>query len=138
MCNHINPNHPKWSGGVVQRESVTDSAGTTSENFAEVLCLIEIGNVIWNDADIAKTMRDALRLQSRKGNHQEIARNRKKSRNDAPSARLTPGERARIPQIRLELAHHGITLERWELRALVRGAPVNYDGQMFSYFLQDD
>lgn len=118
---------------MVQRESVTDSAGTTSEYFAEVLCLIETGNVIWDDADVAKTMRDALRLQLRKGNHQEIARNRRKSRNDAPSARLTPAEWSRVPQIRLELAQYGVTAERRELKALTQGAKVIFDDRLFTY-----
>ncbi|EEQ03188.1 hypothetical protein [Yersinia rohdei] len=55
-----------------------------------------------------------------------------------PTLRITPAKRARIPQIRLELAQHGITPERWELRALVRGVAVNYDGQTFSYPPQDE
>ncbi|MNP58630.1 hypothetical protein D3C76_1535610 [compost metagenome] len=105
----------------------------TPEYVTAVINLIESGDVSWNDTDVAKTLRDAIRGQSPKDNHQEIARNRKKSQNDAPSARLTPAERARIPQIRLELAQHGITPERWELRALVRGAAVIYGKKKFAY-----
>lgn len=105
----------------------------TPEYVTAVMNLIESGDVSWNDADVAKTLRDALREQSPEANHQEIARNRKKSRNEAPSARLTPAERARIPQIRLELAQQGITAERWELKALTRGAKVIFDDRPFAY-----
>jgi hypothetical protein len=83
-------------------------------------------------------MRDAIRQQSQKKNHQAIALHRKKSQNEAPSARLTQAERARIPQIRLELAREGITAERWELKALTRGAMVSFNGKQFSYPLPDE
>ncbi|CAI0872370.1 hypothetical protein [Serratia grimesii] len=105
----------------------------TPEYVTAVMNLIEGGDVSWNDADVAKTLRDAIRGQSPKANHQEIARNRKKSRNDVPSARLTPAERARIPQIRLELIQQGITAESWELKALTRGAAVSFDSKQFLY-----
>jgi hypothetical protein len=91
------------------------------------------GDVSWDDADVVKVLRDAVRGQSPKANHQEIARNREKSRNDAPSARLTPAERTRIPQIRLELEQQGIIAERWELGALTRGARVIFGDKEISY-----
>ncbi len=127
------PRSPVNNCGEVQREPDQDMQVVTPEYVTAVINLIESGNVSWNYADVAKMLRGALRQQSQKGNHQEITRNRRESRHDAPSARLTPAERARIPQIRLELARHGITPERWELRALVRGATVNYAGEKFTY-----
>lgn len=127
------PQSPVNNCGEVQQEPEPDMQVATPEYVTAVMNLIESGDVSWNDADVAKTLRDAIRGRSPKGNHQEIAHNRKKSQNDAPSARLTPAERARVPQIWLELMRHGITPERWELRALTRGAAVNYDGQTFSY-----
>lgn len=105
----------------------------TPEYVTAVMNLIESGDVSWNDADVAKTLRDAIRGQSPKDNHQEIAQNRKKSRNDAPSARLTPAERVRVPQVKLDLARYGIIPTRWELQALVRGAVVSYDRKAFVY-----
>lgn len=110
----------------------------TPEYVTAVMNLIEGGDVSWNDADVAKTLRDAIREQSPKDNHQEIARNRKESRNDVPSARLTPAERARIPQIRLELSKKGITAERWEVKALARGAKITFGDQVFSYPYRDE
>lgn len=115
------PRSPVNNCGEVQREPEPDMQVATPEYVTAVINLIEGGDVSWNNADVAKTLRDAIRGQSPKDNHQEIARNRKKSRNDVPSARLTPAERARIPQIRFELAQKGITAERWELKALTRG-----------------
>jgi hypothetical protein len=44
----------------------------------------------------------------------------------APSARLTPAERARLPMISSELAKHCIALERWELKALTRCARLRF------------
>ncbi|WP_455871611.1 replication endonuclease [Serratia proteamaculans] len=127
------PRSPVNNCGEVQREPDPDMQVATPEYVTAVMNLIECGDVSWNDDDVAKTMREALRQQSPKANHQEIVRNRRKFRNDAPSARLTPAERARIPQIRIELAQQGITAERWELKALTRGATVIFGDQQFSY-----
>ncbi len=88
--------------------------------------------VSWGDPDVTKTLREAIRGQSSKVNNQECLKNRNKSQNYAPSARLTPAERDHIPKIRLELARDGITAERWELRALVRGGKVSYNGKLYS------
>lgn len=49
-----------------------------------------------------------------------------KPRDLAPSARLTPAERARLPLICHELAKKDIIPERWELEALVRGAKIHF------------
>ncbi|MNI42060.1 Bacteriophage replication protein GPA [compost metagenome] len=127
------PRSPVNNCGEVQRKPEPDMQVTAPEYVTAVMNLIESGDVSWNDADVAKTLRDAIRGQSPKANHQEIARNRKKPRNDAPSARLTPAERARIPQIRLELAQYGITAECWELKALTHGAKVIFDDRPFAY-----
>jgi hypothetical protein len=127
------PRSPVNNCGEVQREPEPDMLVATPEYVTAVMNLIESGDVSWNDADVAKTLRDAIRGKSPEDDHQEIARNRNKSRNDAPSARLTQAERARIPQIRLELAQHGITPELWELGVLVRGATVKFSDQPFSY-----
>jgi hypothetical protein len=100
--------------------------------------LIESGDVSWDDPDVAKTLKDVILQQSLKSNNQEIARNRKKSRNDAPSARLTPAERARIQKIQFELALQGVIAEHWELKALTRGATMSIDGKEFSYLTCDN
>ncbi|MGP2861144.1 hypothetical protein ACTVMW_03390 [Serratia bockelmannii] len=127
------PRSPVNNCGEVQREPEPDMQVATPEYVTAVMNLIESGDVSWDDVDVAKTFRDAVKGQTPKDNHQEIARNRKKSRNDVPSARLTPAERARIPQIRFELAQKGITAERWELKVLTRGATVIFGDQSFVY-----
>ncbi|MHA7846751.1 hypothetical protein [Serratia sp. D1N4] len=106
---------------------------TPPEYVTAVMRLIESGKVSWDDPDVAKTLREVIRGQSSKGNNQERPKNHNKSRNDAPSARLIPAERDRIPKIRLELAQEGITAERWALKALARGATVSFNGKQFSY-----
>lgn len=132
------PRSPVNNCGEVQREPDPDMQVATPEYVTAVMGLIESGDVSWDDADVAKTMRYALRQQSPKSSHLEIARNRKKSQNDSPSARLTPAERARVPQIRLELARQGIIAEPWELKVLTRGATVIKDGIELSYLTCDD
>ncbi|CAI0969201.1 Bacteriophage replication gene A protein (GPA) [Serratia proteamaculans] len=132
------PRSPVNNCGEVKREPDPDMQVATPEYVTAVMNLIESGDVSWDDADVAKTMIDALRQQSPQSNHLEIARNRKKSQNDSPSARLTPAERARVPQIRLELARQGIIAEPWELKALTRGATLIKDGIELSYLTCDD
>ncbi|PII53335.1 replication protein [Serratia sp. OLHL2] len=132
------PRSPVNNCGEVQREPEPDMQVATPEYVTAVMNLIESGDVSWNDTDVAKTLRGAIRGQSPKANHQDIVRNRRKSQNDAPSARLTPADRARIPQIRLELSQHGITAERWELKALTRGATIIFGDQPFSYPMKDE
>lgn len=132
------PRSPVNNCGEVRQEPDPDMQVATPEHVTAVMNLIEVGDVSWNDADVAKTLRDAIRGQSPKVNHQKIARNRKKCRNDAPSARLTSAERARIPQIRLELVRQRINVECWELRALTRGSRVSIDGKEFTSPTCDD
>lgn len=125
------PRSPVNNCGEVLREPDPDMQVATPEYLTAVMNLIKSGDVSWDDADVAKTLRDAIRGQSSKANHQEIARNRKKSRNDAPSARLTSAERARIPQIRLELAQQGSTAELWILKILSRGCLCKFWNKNF-------
>jgi hypothetical protein len=56
-----------------------------------------------------------------------------KRRVAAPSARLTPQERDRLPQIQQELLKHDITPEKWELEALVRGAKITFGDVEIQY-----
>ncbi|WP_413514417.1 replication endonuclease [Serratia proteamaculans] len=51
----------------------------------------------------------------------------------APSARLTPAERARTARIYSELALQNIIPERWELEALARGAKVKFGDISMQY-----
>ncbi|KFK93354.1 MULTISPECIES: replication endonuclease [unclassified Serratia (in: enterobacteria)] len=132
------PRSPVNNCGEVEQEPEPVLTVTPPEYVTAVMNLIESGDVSWDDADVAKAIRDAIRQQSPNSNRQEITKNREKSRNDAPSARLTPAEWARVPQIRSELSLKSITLERWELKALARGATVTFGGHTFSYPPQDE
>lgn len=44
----------------------------------------------------------------------------------------------RVAKIRFDLAQEGITPERWELEALVRGATVIYGDKKFKYAAADE
>jgi hypothetical protein len=132
------PRSPVNNCGEVQREPDPDMQVTTPEYVTAVMSLIEGGDVSWNDADVAKTLRDSLRGQSPSINHQQQSFNASKPRELAPSARLTKRERTQIPQIYRDLVSHGITLERWEVEALTRGASVTFDGNTFSYPTLDE
>lgn len=102
-----------------------------------VMNLIESGDS-WNDPDVARVLKDAVRGQSPEASGKQLIKNRNKSRIDAPSARLTSAGRERIPKIRLELALDGLTAELWELKALARGGKVRFNGKQFSYPLLDE
>ena len=132
------PRSPVNNCGEVGRESEPVLTVTPPEYVTAVMNLIESGDVSWNDPDVAKVIRDAVRGQSPKACGQQHIKNRNRSRVDAPSARLTLAERGRIPKIRLELVHEGITPENWELIALTRGGTVSFNGKQFSYQLVDE
>ncbi len=132
------PRSPVNNCGEVGREPESVLTVTPPEYVTAVMNLIEIGDVSWNDPDVAKVLRDAIREQSPKASGQLRIKNCNKSRIDAPSARLTSAERDRIPKIRLELARQGITAERWELKALTRGATMIFNGKEFLYPALDE
>lgn len=111
---------------------------TLSEYTAAVMNLIETGAVSWNEPDVAKVLRDALKGQVSKVNHHQQTFNLSKARDCAPTARTTLRERERMPQIARDLSRNKITPERWELEALARGASVMFDGKKFSYPFQQD
>ncbi|CAI1948087.1 Uncharacterised protein [Serratia fonticola] len=131
------PRSPVNNCGEVQREPEPDMQVATPEFVTAVMKLIESGDVSRDDSDVARVIKDAVRGQSPKASGQQRIKIRNKSRVDVPSARLTSAERDRIPKIRLELARDGITAERWELRALVRGGKVRYNGKLYVYPLLD-
>lgn len=106
---------------------------TPPEYVTAVMNLIESGDVSWDDPDVARVLRDAVRSQSPKACGQLRIKNRNKSRIDAPSVRLRSAERDRIPRIRQELARDGITAERWELEVLARGTKVRFGDISISY-----
>ncbi|EKN4862004.1 replication endonuclease [Yersinia enterocolitica] len=56
-----------------------------------------------------------------------------KGRIIAPSARLTREERQRIPQIRNDLLLKDISVQRWELESLARGASMTFDDTVIQY-----
>jgi len=106
---------------------------TPPEYTAAVMNLIETGAVSWNEPDVAKVLRDALKGQVSKVNHHQQTFNPSKAREHAPSSRLTKSQRTKMPQIYRELAGHSIKPERWEVEALARGATVSYGDKVFSY-----
>ncbi|HHQ4314440.1 TPA: hypothetical protein ACSP7Z_005163 [Serratia fonticola] len=117
----------------VEREPEPVLTVTPPEYVTAVMKLIESGDVSWDDPDVAKTLREVIRRSSSKGNNLERLKNLNKSQKVAPSARITPTEHSRIPQIRLELAREGITAERWDIKALARGVSICFNGKQFMY-----
>ncbi len=132
------PRSPVNNCGEVEAAASQLLPPTPSEYATAVMKLVEGGDVGWDEPDVAKVLGDAARRQSPSINHQQKSFNPSKPRELAPSARLTKGERGRVPQIYRELARYGITPERWELESLARGASVMFDGSKFSYPTIDD
>ncbi len=80
----------------------------------------------WNDTAAVRAIVARVREENPRINKAQRSYDPTKGREVAPSARLTPAERARLPQITSELTKNGITPERWELEALTRGARFRF------------
>ncbi|MBN6290419.1 replication endonuclease, partial [Escherichia coli] len=109
-----------------------------SEHAAAVLNLVDDDVIEWNDPEVVRALRGALKHDRRTPNRQQRNGSPLKPHEIAPSARLTRSERLQITRIRVDLAQNGIRPQRWELEALARGATVNYDGKPFTYQVADD
>ncbi|HCL7258868.1 TPA: replication endonuclease, partial [Escherichia coli] len=114
------------------------TAPTPSEHAAAVLNLVDDGVIEWNDPDVVRALRGALKHELRTPNRQQRNGSPLKPHEIAPSARLTRSERMQIPRIRVDLGQNGIRPQRWELEALARGATVNYEGVNFRYPVNDE
>lgn len=132
------PRSPFNNCGLLTNGTARDMTPTPSEQAAEVLNLIDVGVVDWNDLGVVRVLRDALKVGAKPQNRQQRNRTPLKPEELAPSARLTKSQRDQISRIRFDLAQHGITPERWELDALVRGATVTYGEKKFSYAVADE
>ena len=110
---------------------------TPSEQAAAVLNLIECGVIGWNEPDVVKVLNGALKAGVPRNNRQQRSNAPLKTSEQAPSARMTKAERARMAKIRFDLAQEGITPERWELDALARGATLIYGDKKFKYMIDD-
>jgi hypothetical protein len=129
------PRSPVNNCGEVQTGLGQSLPPTPSEYAAAVMKLVESGNVRCDEPDVAKVLGDAVRRQSPSINHQQQNFNASKSRELAPSARLTKQERSRVPQIYRSLSLYGITPQRWEVEVLSRGAKIRF-GDDVMYFGQ--
>lgn len=132
------PRSPVNNCGLPANGTATDMTPTPSEQAAAVLNLIDAGVVDWNDPDVVRALRDALKAGAKPQNRQQRNRSPLKPDELAPSARLTKSQRDQISRIRFDLAQHGITPERWELGVLARGATVTYGEKKFSYAVADE
>lgn len=92
-----------------------------------MLNLVDDGVIEWNDPEVVRALRGALKYGLRRPNRQQRNGSPLKPHEIAPSARLTRSERLQITRIRVDLAQNGIRPQRWELEALARGAEVIYD-----------
>ncbi len=122
----------------IRRNKSPVPAPTPSEHAAAVLNLVDDGVIEWNDPEVVRALRGALKYGLRTPNRQQRNGSPLKPHEIAPSARLTRSERMQITRIRVDLAQNGIRPQRWELEALARGATVNYDGKKFTYPVADE
>jgi len=126
------PRSPVNNCGEVQTGLGQSLPPTPSEYAEAVMRLVECGDVGWNEPDVAKVLGDAAKRQSPPINHQQQSFDPSKTRELAPSARLTRMERAAILLVRHDLEMHKIIPQRWELEVLVRGAKVRFGEKTFS------
>lgn len=127
------PRSPVNNCGKLTGDGDTVLTPTPSEQAAAVLNLIERGVIRWNEPDIVKILNGALKTGASCTNRQQRSNPLLKTSEQAPSARMTKPERDRVAKIRFELAQKGITLQRWEVLALARGAVFVIEGETFDY-----
>lgn len=104
---------------------------TPSEQAAAMLDLIELGVIGWNEPDVVKALKGALKAGAPRKNCQQRSNAPLRTSEQAPSARMTKPERDRMAKIRFDLAQEGFSPERCELDALARGATVIYGEKNF-------
>ena len=92
----------------------------------------------WNDTAAVRAIVARVREENPRINKAQRSYDPTKGREVAPSARLTPAERARLPLISSELAKNGITPERWELEALTRGAKFVFNNKVVKFDIIED
>ncbi|MDQ9485700.1 replication endonuclease, partial [Escherichia coli] len=132
------PRSPVNNCGKLTGGDTSLPAPTPSEHAAAVLNLVDDGVIEWNEPEVVRALRGALKYDLRTPNRQQRNGSPLKPHEIAPSARLTRSERMQITRIRVDLAQNGIRPQRWELEALARGATVNYDGKKFTYPVADE
>ncbi|HGC4819305.1 TPA: replication endonuclease, partial [Escherichia coli] len=132
------PRSPVNNCGKLTGGDTSLPAPTPSEHAAAVLNLVDDGVIEWNEPEVVRALRGALKYDLRTPNRQQRNGSPLKPHEIAPSARLTRSERMQITRIRVDLAQNGIRPQRWELEALARGATVNYDGKHFTYQVADE
>ncbi|EIH5870360.1 replication endonuclease, partial [Escherichia coli] len=130
------PRSPVNNCGKLTGGDTSLPAPTPSEHAAAVLNLVDDGVIEWNDPEVVRTLRGALKHGLKTPNRQQRNGSPLKPHEIAPSARLTRSERLQITRIRVDLAQNGIRPQRWELEALARGAIVNYGTKEFHYHVQ--
>ena len=96
------------------------------------------GVITWDDSEVVIVLRSALKHGVPQQNRQQRNREPLKPHDIALSGRLTKSEWAQLAHIRADLAEHGITLKRWELEVLVRGATIIFNDQSFTYVIGED
>ncbi|EDV3680866.1 replication endonuclease, partial [Salmonella enterica subsp. arizonae] len=132
------PRSPVNNCGKLTGGDIPGMTNTPSEHTAAVLNLVDDGVIAWDDPEVVTVLRGALKHGAQQQNRRQRSGELLKPHDVAPSGRLTKSERAQIPRIRVELAQLGITLQRWELQALARGATVRFGDLSFSYPVIDE
>ena len=85
--------------GRLTSPSPTVPAPTPSEHAAAVLNLVDDGVIEWNDQEVVRALRGALKHDLRTPNRQQRSGSPLKPHEIAPSARLTRSERMQITRI---------------------------------------
>jgi large subunit ribosomal protein L30 len=111
---------------------------TPSEHAAAVLNLVDSGVIGWDDPEVMRVLRAALKHTVSQPIRKQRSNEPLKPHQIAPSGRMTKAEREQIPRIRFELAQQDITPQIWELEVLARGGAVCFGTNKFKYQLTSD
>ncbi|WP_024528232.1 replication endonuclease [Serratia fonticola] len=127
------PRSPVNNCGLVGSNEATDQQDKEPVEVVAVLEHPPETPIDWNDTTVTRSVMARIRANAPQVNRAQRSNNVYRGRPVAPSARLTPDERARIPLIHSELVQQGIQAERWELEVLARGTKVKFGDISMQY-----
>lgn len=127
------PWSPVNNCGVAMKGAGELLPASPSEYASAVMKLILRGDVGWDEPDVSKVLREAIKGTLVKGGNHQRSYDPFKPKDYAPSARLTASQRDEMLNVMQKLRQYGIAAERWEIEAIVRGASINFSGQIYTH-----
>jgi len=127
------PRSPVNNCGLGGNKTAANGCGNPAGSVTTASTSDNLRVIDWTDNAAVKAIVARIREETPRISKAQRSFDPTKRRVAAPSARLTPQERDRLPQIQQELLKQDIRPEKWELEALVRGAKITFGDVEIQY-----